>query len=600
MPRRRIGDGRPLPYAGPELERLERLGKAYTRSTYGDDQSGERLYRFNSLGYRGADFDAGARHRIFAFGESHAFGFGLDFDRCWPSRFVDLWLAADGLDRRDACYLNFADVGASNGGIARSLVSQCFAVRPDLVLVHFGDPRRAEIFLEGRTQRIGPWLLDEPAARTARAAPKEGNLRRNLLELLERGEHFYRFAAGSLAHEAFSIDADSYFLLETLRSILLVQYFCRAQGIRAVATWEQIHQISAHDVRDHEGLGPLVDQIDPGFLADFSIWDVDGEATPEGKHAGPRRHEALARSLLDFHLRSGSLPPASPERPRPAVPEGRRVRAFYEEKPFNHWRSARAAADSLRRNPVAEAYPDLDRLLRSGGVRTILDCGCGSGWLTCALALHYGVEVTGLDFSLRALARARGTAGCLGVAERIRLIGGDLFELRFDGRFDLAVSLGVLHHTADTRRAFEHLRRSIHPGGHVYVGLYHEPARKTFLDYFRDLLRTEGEALAFREFRRLHPSRRKSDHVRSWFHDQVLHPHESSHTLREATEWLEAGGLELVSTSINRFQEFERTEELFTLEPAYAERAALALERGRFLPGFFTFMARRRRPRAPD
>ncbi len=593
MPRSVPGDGTLLPYSGREVYRIQRLGAPHTMAGYGDDESGEHLYRFNSLGFRGPDFDAGARHRVYAFGESEAFGFGIDFDRCWPSRFVEHWLAANGLDRRDVCYMNFADAGASNASIARSLISQCSAAPPDLVLVHFADPRRAEIFLGGRSWPVGPWLLDEPAARTAREAPEEENLRRNLRALLDRGRHYYRFAAGSDRLGVFSIESDANFLLETLRDILLVQYFCRARGIRAIATFEHVRQLSAADVRQHSGLGPLVEQIDPGFLCDFSIWDVDGESTADGQHAGPVRHDAFARAMLEFHRRGDGGEPASPRRTPAPSPEGRRVRAFYEQKPFNHWHTAAAAARSLGENPIAETYPDLDRLLRRQRGATTLDCGCGSGWLTNSLALHYGAEAIGLDFSLPAVARARAVAGILGVAARARFVAGDLFDLRFDGRFDLAISLGVLHHAADARRAFEHLWRTVRPGGHVYVGLYHAPGRSVFRGHFREILESGGEEAAFWEFRRLHPARRNSEHLRSWFHDQVLHPHESGHTLREICEWLAAARLELLSTSVNRFRPFIRVEELYELEADYEARSWRALREGRFLPGFFTFLARR-------
>ena len=38
-------------------------------------------------------------------------------------------------------------------------------------------------------------------------------------------------------------------------------------------------------------------------------------------------------------------------------------------------------------------------------------------------------------------------------------------------------------------------------------------------------------------------------------------------------------------TSINRFEDFTRVEELYEMEPRYEERAQLALKEGRFFPG---------------
>ena len=206
---------------------------------------------------------------------------------------------------------------------------------------------------------------------------------------------------------------------------------------------------------------------------------------------------------------------------------------------------------------------------------------------------HYGVAVTGVDFTPGALARARRVAALLGIDVRVRFVAADLLELPWRERFDLVISLGALHHTVDPRRAFDRVQRLARPGGHVYVGLYHRPGREPFLEHFRGCLAGGGEEAAWAEFRRLHPSRRDDEHLRSWFRDQVLHPRESQHTLREVSPWLAAAGLELVATSINRFRPFKNLEALFKLEPGYAKRSRRALHRGRFFPGFFTFLARR-------
>lgn len=53
--------------------------------------------------------------------------------------------------------------------------------------------------------------------------------------------------------------------------------------------------------------------------------------------------------------------------------------------------------------------------------------------------------------------------------------------------------------------------------------------------------------------------------------------------------------LELVTTSINRFQPISDRELLFDLELGYEETSRRALfEENRYFPGFFTALARRR------
>ena len=82
--------------------------------------------------------------------------------------------------------------------------------------------------------------------------------------------------------------------------------------------------------------------------------------------------------------------------------------------------------------------------------------------------------------------------------------------------------------------------------------------------------------------------------LKSWFRDQVLHPHETQHTLREVCGWLAEHGLSLSSTSINRFEPIENVDSLFALEQTFGERSRQAnLTEGRYYPGFFTVLAGR-------
>jgi ubiquinone/menaquinone biosynthesis C-methylase UbiE len=97
----------------------------------------------------------------------------------------------------------------------------------------------------------------------------------------------------------------------------------------------------------------------------------------------------------------------------------------------------------------------LDRMTLSPGLE-ILDLGTGTGNLAAALAVR-GHRVTGIDFSERALARAR--RSCPGA----RLVLGDLFELDAvrDGSFDLVTLAYVLHGLPETLRpvVLAHARR---------------------------------------------------------------------------------------------------------------------------------------------
>jgi SAM-dependent methyltransferase len=272
----------------------------------------------------------------------------------------------------------------------------------------------------------------------------------------------------------------------------------------------------------------------------------------------------------------------------------RAVRAFYEAQPFNDFATARADADALRTNALPDAFPDLHRLLSSGEVRSVIDAGCGAGWLANTIALHYGIAVTGIDFTERAIERARSVAEELGTSRLARFRVGDLFAIEAD-EADLVASVGVLHHTHDAHAAFLRIQRLVAPRGFVHLGLYHEHGRRPFLELYRGLLEQEGEDAAFRRYRASDRARRGDEALlRSWFRDQVLHPHESLHTLREVVGWMRAAGFEVRSTSVNGFAAFARIEDLFDDEPSLADisRRANRDER-RMYPGFFTVLARR-------
>ena len=99
----------------------------------------------------------------------------------------------------------------------------------------------------------------------------------------------------------------------------------------------------------------------------------------------------------------------------------------------------------------------------------------------------------------------------------------------------------------------------------------------------------EGLAL----YQELNPGVTDRDFLHSWFRDQVLHPHETQHSLAELHRLLNSLDFEIRSTSINGFQPFESLEALFEREKELYEhsRRRNVIER-RYFPGFFTVLAR--------
>lgn len=268
------------------------------------------------------------------------------------------------------------------------------------------------------------------------------------------------------------------------------------------------------------------------------------------------------------------------------------VLAFYKDLPFNYHQSPRKAARAIQRRDPISAYPALKALLKPGA--RLLDVGCGAGWLTHAAAIFHGCDAMGIDFNPVVITRALAVGEALESPARFEQ--SDLFTWEPGAPYNVVTSIGVLHHTDDCLAALGHVAaRFVRPNGHLFVGLYHAHGRRPFLEHFQ-ALRAAGvdeEALLAR-YRQLHPLKDET-HLRSWFRDQVLHPHETQHTLAEVLPLLERLDYELVSTSINGFAPFEDPEALLAMEPELEARGQEALAADQYYPGFFLFLARRRR-----
>jgi len=97
---------------------------------------------------------------------------------------------------------------------------------------------------------------------------------------------------------------------------------------------------------------------------------------------------------------------------------------------------------------------------------TLLDVGCGS----CEKAAFYndwGARVTGLDMTHAVLEHARSVIG----SRPIQLIEGSLFTTHLNQVFDIVISDGVLHHTADPFAALRWCADHTKPNGLILFSL---------------------------------------------------------------------------------------------------------------------------------
>lgn len=100
--------------------------------------------------------------------------------------------------------------------------------------------------------------------------------------------------------------------------------------------------------------------------------------------------------------------------------------------------------------------------------KIIIDVGCGNGVITNFFT-KYGGEVIGIDLSYSVFMAAEHFKK----NKNLHFVQGSLFHPPFrDETFDLVYSSGVIHHTYDTKKAFESIARLCKKKGVLYVWLY--------------------------------------------------------------------------------------------------------------------------------
>ncbi len=124
----------------------------------------------------------------------------------------------------------------------------------------------------------------------------------------------------------------------------------------------------------------------------------------------------------------------------------------------------------VQRALIARFKREAAALVRQAGPKTILDLGCGEGFMIEAL-LQAGIaaEFTGVDLSATAIADARARLG-----DRANLAVLDARTLIDDGRsFDMVMMLEVLEHLPDPAQMLPILKQLTR--GHVLLSVPREP-----------------------------------------------------------------------------------------------------------------------------
>jgi len=123
-----------------------------------------------------------------------------------------------------------------------------------------------------------------------------------------------------------------------------------------------------------------------------------------------------------------------------------------------------------------DVVPRIERVAPQLQGKHVLEIGCGMGFDTVQL-LKRGLRVTATDLTPAAVVLAQ---------EHFRIEGFDSVEARVanvldldfeDESFDGVYAIGVVHHTGDTQRAIQEIRRVLKPDGLAVIShIYRRPS----------------------------------------------------------------------------------------------------------------------------
>lgn len=98
--------------------------------------------------------------------------------------------------------------------------------------------------------------------------------------------------------------------------------------------------------------------------------------------------------------------------------------------------------------------------------KTVLEAGCGPGHHTRLMAEH-ARRVVGLDLNAAAIAREKTKD-----LANVEIISADIAQWDSGERFDVVLSVGVVHHTQSPDETVAHLKTLLKPGGRLILWVY--------------------------------------------------------------------------------------------------------------------------------
>jgi 2-polyprenyl-6-hydroxyphenyl methylase/3-demethylubiquinone-9 3-methyltransferase len=140
----------------------------------------------------------------------------------------------------------------------------------------------------------------------------------------------------------------------------------------------------------------------------------------------------------------------------------RNDQTIYERAAPHWWTGAEPLLRALR-SLIAPRLRYFDRVVADWHGKTILDLGCGGGFMSEALAQR-GAAVIGVDPCAPAIAAARAHAADTQLPIRYEVGRAENIPLP-DSAVDVVVCVDVLEHVADLAKCCQEIARVLRPGG---------------------------------------------------------------------------------------------------------------------------------------
>jgi hypothetical protein len=205
--------------------------------------------------------------------------------------------------------LNFSQSLASANYVTRTLLAQCRANRPHLVIANFSDMKRTEFFVDGAAQGVLPRRFPlHRRWKTLRHGWRQ-RLARMLPDLRDRRDAELRLGMWDRYAGLYSRE---WGVVNTLTNMLLLQSFCQSRNIDCLISWVQHDVLGEQAIRENPAIAPLIDLLDSRCFCSFSIVDSDicTDLAADDIHPGIASNRAFAARLVQTWAASYGRAPA--------------------------------------------------------------------------------------------------------------------------------------------------------------------------------------------------------------------------------------------------------------------------------------------------